>query len=124
MSRAAGKSAATPPVPSMQGPRADGTYNAVELAEHVLRYGRPAAFTLSTDGILALAMGVDLLVQKLTEIGRAAEELQEFVDCLVDKPGHEQLQSRLDLSRVEVFGPDEQQPNEEVMGNEPSDETG
>ena len=116
MSAAPGGSAVTPLVPSMQGPAADGTYSPVQLAEYVRHHGRSAAFTISTDGILALASGVELLVEKLTEVADAAAELRSVEHYLVRGDEREQFRASLDRIDAAVFGPGGNTPNEEDQG--------
>ena len=116
MSGASNKSAVIPPVPSMQGPAADGTYSPVQLAEYVRHHGRSAAFTISTDGILALASGVELLVEKLTEVAEASAKLRELEQSLEGEFGEHSLKQYLDQIDAAVFGGGATTPHKEDQG--------
>ena len=57
--------------PSLIGPDASGKYYPLEIAEHVVRHGAAGAITVSTDGVRALAYGVDYLAANLDQIADA-----------------------------------------------------
>ncbi len=91
-------------VPSMRRVGDAEPCNADELARYVQHFGRRGVMTLSTNGVRALAAGVEQLVQSMTEVALASSELRDLEAKLVGPGERAALKSGLDRIDAAIFG--------------------